>query len=596
MRRARSPLSLIALAFAFADIACGPASHDVNVPKPATPDTAASEKAHPPVVVTIVVDQLAAWIVDERIGELPPTGGFARLVREGTRVREIRYAHAATDTAPGHAALYSGETPRENGIYGNEWIDEPTGKRVSVMLDPKVEIVNADGVVAGARAASAAKVGATNLATLLRAAKPDAYIVSVSLKDRGAIFGGGRSPNAAVWYDTGRGQWITSTAFARDLPGWARARPPLATLPNTWTLADPAWVKAHALTPDEQNGEGDLGGLGTTFPHPLKTARDPKNAFRATPMANDAVLDLALASLDATGAKGRPTLLAISLSANDYVGHTFGPDSWEAWDELHRLDASLARFFAALDARFGPNGWAAVLSADHGVTRMPEALQGCAAGMSQDHWQRACDAGVRILPDPLAGELDADAVKAIGPGHWVAGVADPYVFITAAAQRLDDAKRRALDDALRRALLARPGIRSVYIARDVARQTCPPDADESEAALVCRSIPAGPAGDKAGEVGELYMLTAPGAFFDASVVVGKGTSHGSPYLFDRAVPLFARAPGRVAAGVLVAGPIGFGAFAHTAASLLGIAAPRAAERAPNLADVTFRPSTAGRTR
>ena len=105
----------------------------------------------------------------------------------------------------------------------------------------------------------------------------------------------------------------------------------------------------------------------------------------------------------------------ISLSANDYVLHAFGPDSWEAWDELVRLDASLGRFFRALDARVGPGGWAAMLSADHGSTPLPEtadvpaARPWCAlvddrgsarqAGLRPDtpgiadRWQRPCGRG-----------------------------------------------------------------------------------------------------------------------------------------------------------------------------------------------------------
>ena len=159
-------------------------------------------------------------------------------------------------------------------------------------------------------------------------------------------------------------------------------------------------------------------------------------------------------------------------------------------------------------------------------------------------------------------------MKLAGPGHWVSGVADPYVYFTTAAAALEEPRRRALDEGLRRALLARPGLRSVYVTRDVAARACPPATDESEQALVCRSVPAGSDGP-----GELYMVTHPGSFFDPSVVVGKGTSHGSPYLFDRTVPLFVRAPGRVAAGKLIDGPVGFGAFARTAASLLGVAPP-----------------------
>ena len=57
---------------------------------------------------------------------------------------------------------------------------------------------------------------------------------------------------------------------------------------------------------------------------------------------------------------------------------------------------------------------------------------------------------------------------------------------------------------------------------------------------------------------------------------GAGTSHGSPYLYDRAVPLLVRAPGRVKAGVVRTRPVAFMAFARTAAALLDIPPPAAA--------------------
>ena len=66
-------------------------------------------------------------------------------------------------------------------------------------------------------------------------------------------------------------------------------------------------------------------------------------------------------------------LLALSLSSYDYVSHFYGPDSWEAWDELLRLDRSLADFFALLDRKLGADAWSLVLSGDHGGPPLPEA-------------------------------------------------------------------------------------------------------------------------------------------------------------------------------------------------------------------------------
>jgi hypothetical protein len=115
--------------------------------------------------------------------------------------------------------------------------------------------------------------------------------------------------------------------------------------------------------------------------------------------------------------RSTPRLLSISLSANDYVGHVFGVDSWEAWDQLRRLDAELARLFAELDAAEGPEGWALVLSADHGVPPTPEALaKGC------DERRRAslgaaCGAAHRHLDRDLAAKAEQARRSPPRPGR-----------------------------------------------------------------------------------------------------------------------------------------------------------------------------------
>jgi len=177
------------------------------------------------------------------------------------------------------------------------------------------------------------------------------------------------------------------------------------------------------------------------------------------------------------------------------------------------------------------------------------------------------------MPEALHRELEAVAKAAAGEGSWVTGVDDPYVFLTPEARALPPARLAGLKAALSTALQAHPEIARVF---DVSAlpSTCPPDDDESVAALVCRS--SGRAS------GDLYVVPRPGSFFDPDVVVGKGTSHGSPGLYDRAVPLLVRAPGRVPANAVIDAPVGFAAFTRTAASLLGIVAPLPARPARDL--------------
>jgi hypothetical protein len=424
-------------------------------------------------------------------------------------------------------------------------------------------------------------------------------IASFSIKDRGAIFGGGRRPTTTLWFDRSLDRFVTSTAFATSFPTWADALAvPTAVRAAPWTLTDPAWVRAHAATPDDAPGEGDLGGLGTTFPHDVAHAENPARAFTATPFADQALFDLALAALDAHRTEPGTRLVALSLSANDYIGHTFGPDSWEAWDELLELDARLGKFFAALDARFGTSGWAALLTADHGVTTMPEAADAGArkwctgdAGAG-DPFGRACGKVARVFPAALGAELAAVAEATLHQPGLVSGVLDPYVYFSERGRALSSADRARLVAALTRALEKHDTVERVIDTRLLgasdagAADACPPAADASGAdggaagvpALVCRSFVPGHAGD-------LYIVLRPGNFFDPDVVVGKGTSHGSPWLFDRTVPLFARAPGRIAAGRVLDEPIAFTTFTRTLESLLGLP-PRASGDAASWKSLT----------
>ena len=181
--------------------------------------------------------------------------------------------------------------------------------------------------------------------------------------------------------------------------------------------------------------------------------------------------------------------------------------------------------------------------------------------------------GVRLKSEELVQTLRTAAKAELGDGAWVAGIADAYVFLTPAARAVPEEKRNALLRALTRSLQQRAEIAAVIDPRTVKRP-CPPPADETMEALVCRSL-------RAGSGGDLYLVPRPGSFVGLTSI-SHGTNHGTPYLYDRAVPLLVRAPGRVAAGVVLDDPMATAAFVRTAAALLGVAPPPGALPAPTL--------------
>lgn len=554
-------------------------------PSVAPSSAAAAAPARAPFALAIVVDQLSAWVAASRWPELPQDGGFARLRREGTWVKNVRYPYSVTDTAPGHTSLHTGKVPAESGITGNE-LPDGTGGRFTVLRDAATRAVAFDGVrkVVGS---SAWMLRAETVADRLRAAHPDAFVVSVSIKDRAAILPGGKHPSHVLWFDAALDSFVTSTAFAKAYPRWALGVGDPAAVAAArrapWELSDAAWVAGHAATPDAQAGEGDLDGFGTTFPHVVRTAA----AFRASPASDQMIMDLALAAMDAEYDPSKPTLLLLSMSASDVVGHVFGPDSWEAWDQLRKLDARLSTLLGALERRLGQ--FPVLLAADHGNLSMPE-VDPARAGVrcppsaaAPDPYDRPCTRGVRLEQRVLHSELTAAARSALGEGSWILGIADPYVFLTPAARALPALRRARLDEATAQTIAKhKEAIAETFDARLLAErcprvlataQTSPlrAKAGEDMLTLVCRSWAPGPA------VGDLYLVLRPGSIFDPEIVMGKGASHGAPYLFDRTVPMLVRGPG-VAAGRVIDEPVDFSAYAALEAAFVGLA-PAASEGA-----------------
>lgn len=544
----------------------------VNGPLPSPP---------PRVLITIVVDQLASWMAEARWPQLPADGGFARLRREGLAA-ELRYSHAATDTAAGHAALYTGAVARGSGIFANETLG-PDDKARSILLDERTRLVDAKGVLIDRPGSSLARLRVETLADALVAQAPGARVYSFSLKDRGALFAAGRHPTAVLWLGVPSGTFVTSTAFPAP-PEWAAPLADGAALAAAraggWALdaADGSFVAEHAETSDDQDGEGDLEGLGRVFPHAVPSTK----AMRATPLGERVLFALARAALGEIGAAppgGPPTLLALSLSANDYVQHVFGPQSWEAWAELLELDRRLATLLADADRAVGPAGYAVLLTSDHGGGALPEVAPELAgvrcpphAKPGVDPWERTCEPRRRLSPTTLVTKLEEAIMAELGPGPWVRGFSEPLVYLTPRGRALAGAERARMVRAAQASL--RPlGVRDVEDTR-LQPKDCATD-DASLAALVCRAIdPTSP--------GDLYLVIAPGAFFEADLVPGFGTNHGSPYLYDRAVPLIVRAPGRVPAGATRETPVSAAAFARTAAALLGVRPPAGARDGEDL--------------
>lgn len=506
-------------------------------------------------VITIVVDQLGAEVFKKRLPFVAPTGGFARLQKEGVYVESMEFIHAITETAPGHAALYTGGTPRENGIISNDMPNEQ-GKIVSFLADSRTHLVGQMGVLQEV-GASAHRLRLPTVAERLTARRPEARIVSFSGKDRAAILPLGRAKGEAVWLSLGLGEMVTSSQIAQLLwPYTINVQTFLNQHRKAIWQSGPLPAGAPA-TPDDQEGEADFRGFGRVFPHRYAApGKEFGYAFRASPGVDEVVLGLASATVREDYP---PQLLMLSFSANDGAGHLFGPDSREAWDVFTKLDAGLGKFFTLLDQRYGKDGWAAMLTADHGITSLPELGA----------------AGPRVSETALEQTLNKIiAIDLGGDKKWVT-VSEPYVWLSSAARGQKPAARAQIEAVVEKALLGTAGIETVLNVKNFT-QECTPDADISLPALVCRSV-------DPERSGEFYIVLKKGAQWQMPEVPSGGVNHGSPWISERSVPLFVRAPGKVKPGSTV-GVTGFRSFARTMADLLGVPAPAVAAKAASFAN------------
>ncbi len=305
-------------------------------------------------------------------------GGLRTLAERGAVFSHANYRHAAAETGPGHSVLLTGRHPSHSGIVANEWWDPYLKKAVNVVDDPIQLPLGGEG-----RSASPANALGFTVGDVLKMKDPQSRTVGVSLKDRSAILMAGRRADAAYWYESAGGNFITSTYYMSQAPPWLvklnSQHPTDQYAGKKWTrlLADEGVYEKYA-GPDAIEGEWDRKDI--RFPHSIR-GKPPEllyyDDFRRTPFADEVTLSVALEAMKAhqLGQDDHTDIFAVGFSATDVIGHTYGADSQEVMDQLLRLDRVLEKLFKEIDEKVGLKNTLVVLSADHGSLPLVENLQ-----------------------------------------------------------------------------------------------------------------------------------------------------------------------------------------------------------------------------
>lgn len=487
-------IARLLLAAAIGAAAVGGPAASVPVDRPprtegaagAAPKKAAGHGAStgPRLVLVLVLDQFRADYLDRF---LPRFGqdGFKRLLRDGTYFTGCAYPYAFTETAPGHATIATGTTPDRHGIVANEWYDAALGRTTEAIEDPEAPLSGPGGVTG----ASPRRLLVETLGDVLRReTKEAAKVWAVAGKDRAAIFSAGLHPSGAIWYDKRNGRMTTSRYYGAEPPEWLRgfngARP------------------AERLLRNQPQETRDFASL------------------RMTSQFHDLLFQAArtVVSSERLGTDDVPDLLFLGLSATDLLGHEVGPFDERLADLIVRLDAQIADFLRFLDQQVGPGRTIVALTSDHGVA--PTRDQAVAAGLSPPSLDRK--ALRATLEKALAATAGADR-----PAPRIRGSSSTRLWFNA-------------ND------LARAGMTLDQVSEVLGK------AAQGIEGIAGWVTPSRATVDAA--IADLYRLSRyPGRSPDLCLVpaeyaTGLGddpTTHGSPWPYDRRVPLlFAGVPFR----------------------------------------------------
>jgi len=521
---------LVAGLMAALALACAgsPSSED------APPAEAATEApAEPPeigLVLILVVDQLRP---DRISAELP--GGLGRLVREGRSFTRGALEHARTETCPGHASILMGRHPGPAGVPGNQFIDRESLELVYCVMDasPEAGILGREGDWDPQSGRSPSRMRAGTLGDWMKAHAPATRVFTVSGKDRSAIALGGKKADVAWWLDRGgSGGFTTSHYYRSELPDWLSswtAEKLLADVPAQWS--HPTGDPGNGARRDDYPAESEV--FSRVSPHPVNVGGDlPQSMmpFMVSPHLDARTLDFTRQLVEEEGLGTGPAtdLLAIGLSGTDYIGHFYGPWSQESRDSLLKLDADVGAFLGFLDQRVGQGRVLIVLTSDHGVLPLPEWVIEAKTGDGN------CPAtGGRIMPELLESGLTSQLHAVFGrrgeePVRWFVRDGYNFVFDPAAAASRGASVEKVIAQA-RGYLEALRTVERVWDAEDIGSGRGP----EPLATLYRNSLDMSNPPD-------LVIQPVRGCLLSP---YPHGTSHGSPYAYDRAVPIVFSGPG-----------------------------------------------------
>jgi arylsulfatase A-like enzyme len=519
----------------------------------------------PKVIVVMSFDQMRGDYPN-RWGHLWTQQGYNRIIRQGAYFPQCYFNHASNITAPGHSVHLTGMYPHKSGIVSNDYFDRTANRKLYCVQDSANKTFNMSKPEDWC---SPVNLRVATLGDYLKTISPKSRVIGLSQKDRAAILMAGHKADAAYWFEYEAGGYTTGEYYFKELPTWVKRWNDKNSYRDYAGKKWNATIDDDFALPDTARWEGNFGRIRSVFPHTVLITNatasigDTYNAntFTATPFSVEHFFKFAKAAFreEKIAQDNAPDLFCMSISATDYAGHAFGPDSRELQEMYVQVDKMMVDWVDYLDSAVGRKNYTMVITSDHGVAPVPE--------FTKSRTPNA-DAG-RLRASDIIESMEDYLRKTFAAGagaKWVTYFEPPSIFLNQETLELvtgstvtagTSLTRKAILDSLSAFLLRYPGIGIAVNEYQLSGNICPEGLSPWQFALVRNDYYP----QRTGEI-----MFYPAKFW---ILGGATASHGTPHDYDRHTPLMLMGVG-IKPGYYKDARVAPSDIAPTLAQILGI--------------------------
>jgi hypothetical protein len=471
----------------------------------------------PKAIIVISYDQMRGDYT-EQFSRFWGEKGFKRIMKEGAYSPLCHFNHISNMTCPGHAVLMTGSYPSITGIVSNDFFDSPSACICYCTEDKKHPVKGNPSI-----GRSPELLKQLTLGDVLQKKYPQSKGLAIALKDRSAILMAGRNPkNSVIWYDWKINSFTSSSYYLE--PAWLDSLntqiPYTAFAKQTWNTVIPDSLAVE----DSVNVEGNFPGGDFMFPHELGSPGEKHyaEAMLTSPFGISYLFESVKFAMnqDQIGKDEYPDIVSIGVSTTDFLGHTFGPDSREIQELYVHADSILGNFLDHLDKTIGKNNYIIVIASDHGVGPIPEYIT--------KFGKVPVDAG-RLYEKPLIDSIESKMNQMILGNttgrKWIKIFEPPTIFLNDTTIYKMGFEVPMIADSVCKILSSINGIQSAVPTSMIQQGRIPPGWTKELLEMYRNDI-------HPDRTGEIMFMVKPYWVFGS-----KPATHGTPYDYDRYVPL-----------------------------------------------------------